>query len=97
MVQGLLSTSGLLWWLAHLSTWTFASSPDRYRDRFAHSIRRAKVRKREAVAVHGLDDLGDGYLLFSLGIAFGLSKEGAGLLQQVLEPAVGQGLLSGGR
>ena len=34
---------------------------------------------------------------FSLGIAFGLSKEGAGLLQQVLEPAVGQGLLSGGR
>ena len=62
-----------------------------------HSLSRAKVLQREAVAVHGLDDLGDGYLLFSLGIAFGLSKEGAGLLQQVLEPAVGQGLLSGGR
>lgn len=62
-----------------------------------HSLSRAKIRQREAVALHGLDDLGDGRLLFGLGISFGLSKEGSGLLQQILEPAVGQGLLSGGR
>ena len=45
------------------------------------------------MAYHGIDDLRDGGLPLGLGVPFLLGKEGAGLLQQVLEPAVGQGIL----
>ena len=48
------------------------------------------------MAFQGLDDLHDGSLLFGFGVPFRLGKEGAGLLEQVLEPAVAQGILPDG-
>lgn len=57
------------------------------------SVSSAKVFQRQAVALHGLDDLRDGRLPLRLGVPLGLGKEGTGLLQQILEPALAQGLL----
>ena len=60
------------------------------------SSSRAQVFHSQAVALHGLDDLRDGGLLLGLGVSLGRGKEGAGLLQQILESSVGQRLLPGG-
>ena len=65
----------------------------RYREHSARSISSTQVRHRQSMAFQGLDDLRDGGLPIGLGVPFRLGKEGAGLLEQVLEPAVGQGIL----
>jgi len=61
------------------------------------SVSSAKVFQRQAVALHGLDDLRDDRLPLGHGIPFCLGKEGAGLLQQIPEAAVGQRILPGWR
>lgn len=57
----------------------------------------AQVFYCQTVTTQGLDDLRNRSLALCLGIYFGLGKEGTGLPQQVLEPAVGQGFLPDGR
>lgn len=65
------------------------------RSDFGSSASIAQILHRQTATVHGLDDLRDSGLPLGLRVPFRLGKEDTGLLQQVIEPAVAQGLLSG--